>query len=58
MPATVLSMGGGVTSDGLKDKNQDCKYYDFVAHYFVVCQPHPITGMTKVKMESSVLILE
>ncbi|KAI0561790.1 hypothetical protein FGB62_71g00 [Gracilaria domingensis] len=36
----VMGLGGGVTSDGLKNELNGTKYYDFTAHYFKLGAPH------------------
>lgn len=54
----ILSVGGGITCDGLKQKATGKKYYDFVVHYFDTPDVELLTGETKVSLCSRVLLLE
>lgn len=53
----AVKVGGGITSDGLKQKLQGKKYYDLVLHFFSF-DKNVLTGQTSVKMVSQVLLLE
>lgn len=53
----VMELGGGATSDGLKEKMSGRKFYDMVLHYFDFGKPHPLTGEVSIEMKSRVMFL-
>lgn len=50
----VLKVGGGVTSDGLKQNVHGEKYYDFTIHYFWLGKPDMLPRQRDIKLRSKV----
>ncbi|KAI0558044.1 Zinc finger BED domain containing protein [Gracilaria domingensis] len=53
----VLELGGGVTSDGLKNDVNGTKFYDFTAHYFEIGAPHLLTRAREFSLVSRNIFL-
>ncbi|KAI0563666.1 zinc finger BED domain containing protein [Gracilaria domingensis] len=56
-PKEVIGLGGGVTSDGLKNDVNGTKYYDFTAHYFKLGSPHVLTKDRPFELVSKMIFL-
>lgn len=54
----VLSLGGGVTCDGLKQKVNGEKYYDFTIHYFRLGKPDLLTRVREAQLVTKLLFLK
>lgn len=54
----VLTVRGGATPDGLKDKISGRTFYDLLLHYFNFGSPRLITGRVNIFMKSRVLFLQ
>ncbi|KAI0567133.1 hypothetical protein FGB62_4g472 [Gracilaria domingensis] len=53
----VLALGGGVTSDGLKNDVNGNKYYDFTVHYYKLGSAHLITRAREFQLVSRNIFL-
>lgn len=54
---SILEIGGGSSTDGLKQKSTGMKYYDFIVHFFSTENPPPVTGLKSITLKSCVLLL-
>lgn len=54
----AMSIGGGVTTDGLKEKKSGRKFYDISILYFSIIPPRTIGQRPSLTMRSRILLLE